>query len=618
LQAALLANVYHIDLSPSKILMVTMRYLRAGLAIAIAAWFFIGTSLASELALNPLSPPDTSSPKATLSSFLDNSRAAYTLASKARTSFISSERQRLSLDEIALLKQVQVHLDRAIRCLDLSKIPKALLVSQAPEAAILLKEVLDRLDIPPIDEWPTVRSKEDKDFQEWRIPNTEITIHRISKGARAGEYLFSPETVISVDKFYQTIRHLPYKETVTEGWYERYVGNPKGLAVLSVLPLRWLVDLPDWAKWRIFGQAFWQWLGLAIALVLGIAIIVAVHRIGRYWRRRHPDSRLSHLWIRVVELSAAISVLSGVAFISGGALGITVGFHQGLFILLWAVPIIILAAWLAWVISSAIAETIIISQHLRPRGIDSQLLRLAFRLVALMVVSAILVEGANQLGLPSYSIFAGLGISGLAIALAAREALANLLGSLVIMFEKPFRVGDWIRVGDDEGLVESVGFRSTRIRTFYDSLVSLPSSKLIEANVDNLGARKYRRVKTTLAITYDTPPQKVQAFVDGIKDIIRNHPKTQKDKFHIVFNDFGSHSLDILVYFFLKVPDWSAELVEREGIFLQIIRLAEDIKVKFAFPTETVHVESLPSPKATPALRRNKPKASKSRRKSTA
>lgn len=594
-----------------------MRYLRAGFTIAIVAWFFIGTSLASELALNPLSPPDTSSPKATLSSFLDNSRAAYTLASKARASFISSERQRLSLDEIALLKQVQVHLGRAIQCLDLSKIPKALLVSRAPEAAILLKEVLDRLDIPPIGEWPTVSSKEDKDFHEWRIPNTEITIHRISKGARAGEYLFSPETVISVKKFYQTIRHLPYKETVTEGWYERYVGNPKGLAVLSVLPLRWLVDLPDWAKWRVFGQAFWQWLGLAIALVLSIAIVVAVHRIGRYWRRRRPDSNLSYLWIRVVELSATIAAISGLAFLSGGALGITVGFHQGLF-LLWAVPIIILAAWLAWVVSSAIAETVIVSQRLRTRGIDSQLLRLAFRLVAVMVVSAILVEGANQLGLPSYSIFAGLGISGLAIALAAREALANLLGSLVIMFEKPFRVGHWIRVGDDEGLVESVGFRSTRIRTFYDSLISLPSSKLIEATVDNLGAREYRRVKTTLAVTYDTPPQDVRAFVDGIKDIIRSHPKTQKDKFHIVFNDFGSHSLNILVYFFLKVPDWSAELVEREGIFLQIIQLAEDIKVKFAFPTETIHVKSLPSPIASPTPRRNKPQASKSRRKSTA
>ena len=515
------------------------------------------------------------------------------------------------------MKQAQAHLDRAIRCLDLSKLPKVLVGQQAPEAVILLKEVLDRLDIPPTDEWPTIGSKADKDFQKRRIPNTEITIYRVSKGARAGEYLFSPETVESAAIFYKAIRHLPYKESATEGWYERYVSNPKALTVVSVLPLRWLVDLPDWATWKLFGQNSWQWLGLAIALVLGTAIFLSIHGIGRYWLRHHPDSRLSGLWIRSIELSTAIAILGGLSFLSSGVLGITVGFHQGLFFLLSALPIILLA-WLAWVFCSAAAETIIVFQHLRSRGIDSQLLRLAFRLIAVMLVSAILVEGANRLGLPSYSIFAGLGVGGLAVALAAREALANLLGSLVIMFEKPFRVGDWIRVGDDEGHVESVGFRSTRIRTFYDSLISLPSSKLIDATVDNLGAREYRRVKTTLALTYDTPPRKVQSFVDGIKEIIRSHPKTQKDKFHIVFNDFGSHSLDVLIYFFLKVPDWSAELVEREGIFLQIVQLAEKLKVKFAFPTETVHIESLPSPKAKPATQRNKQQAPKGRQKSPA
>lgn len=112
-------------ISPSRALMVLMRYLRAILAIAVAAWFFIGASLASEVALNPLSPPDTSSPAATLTSFLENSRAAYIFASKARASFISSGRQRLSSDEIALLKQTYTYLNRAIRCLDLSKTPQS-------------------------------------------------------------------------------------------------------------------------------------------------------------------------------------------------------------------------------------------------------------------------------------------------------------------------------------------------------------------------------------------------------------------------------------------------------------------------------------------------------------
>lgn len=596
--------------------MVTMKHLHTVLAVAVSIWFFIGASWAGDKEPHPLSPPDTSSPRTTLTSLLENSRAAFKLATQVRASFLSSDRSRLSLDEIALAQKARAHLDRAIRCLDLSKIPKAFLSRRAPEAAILLTEVLDRVDIPPLDERLTVKSGEDKELQKWRVPNTEITIYRVSKGPRAGEYLFSPETVERVETFYKAVRHLPYKEAAAKGWYELYISNPKGLAVLSVLPLRWLADPPDWAKSRVFGQALWQWLGLAIVLVLGIGLFVSVRTIGRYWLRRHPDSSLNAPWIRAVELLVAIAILRGLEFLSGGVLGISVESHERLFILLRAIPIILLA-WLNWVVAGAIAETIIVSQDLRSRGIDSQLLRLAFRLVAVMLVSAILIEGANQLGLPSYSILTGLGISGLAVALAAREALANLFGSLVIMFEKPFRVGDWIRVGDDEGHVESVGFRSTRIRTFYDSLISIPSSKLIEATVDNLGAREYRRVKTTVAVTYDTPPQKVQAFVDGIKDIIRRHPKTRKDKFHIVFNDFGPHSLNILLYFFLEVPDWSAELIEREGILLQIVELAEDIDVKFAFPTETLHIETLPSSIAAPKARLTEVSAPSMLRRST-
>jgi len=218
----------------------------------------------------------------------------------------------------------------------------------------------------------------------------------------------------------------------------------------------------------------------------------------------------------------------------------------------------------------------------------------------IIAVVAILINGANRIGLPAYSVFAGLGVSGVAVALAARESLANLLGSLIIMFEKPFSIGHWIRVGDIEGTVEDVGFRSTRIRTFYNSLVSIPSSKLIEATVDNLGLREFRRIKTVIQITYDTPPGKVEDFVEGIKSIIESHEHTRKDYFHVVFHDFGASSLNILVYFFLKVPDWSAELVERQRIFIEIMKLAENLGIRFAFPTQTLHLETMPAQNRPP------------------
>ena len=132
---------------------------------------------------------------------------------------------------------------------------------------------------------------------------------------------------------------------------------------------------------------------------------------------------------------------------------------------------------------------------------DGQLIRLALRFFALLLSIAVLIEGANRIGLPAYSVVAGLGVGGVAVALAARENLANLLGSFTLMIEKPFRVGHWVRIGDDERMVEAVGFRSTRIRTFYDSLVSVPSSQLMESVIDNMGMRTYRRVKTIISVT---------------------------------------------------------------------------------------------------------------------
>ena len=112
-----------------------------------------------------------------------------------------------------------------------------------------------------------------------------------------------------------------------------------------------------------------------------------------------------------------------------------------------------------------------------------------------------------------------------------------------------------------------------------------------------MGKRKYRRIYTTLGLTYDTPPEKMEAFLEGIKNIIKANPNTRKDYFHVVFSGYGASSLDVMVYLFLEVPDWSNELVERQNIFLEILRLAKNIGVDFAYPTQSLHIETFPEKK---------------------
>ena len=192
------------------------------------------------------------------------------------------------------------------------------------------------------------------------------------------------------------------------------------------------------------------------------------------------------------------------------------------------------------------------------------------------------------------SLIAGLGLGGLAIALAAQDTIRNLLGGVTIFADKPFEVGDWVVVDGVEGTVEAVGFRSTRVRTFYNSLISVPNGNLMDSGIDNMGKRRWRRYKTTLGVAYHTKPDQLQAFVEGIRAIIQANPGMRQDYYIVEFHGFGATSLDILVYCFIDAEDWNQELRTRHVLNLDIMRLAESLQVEFAFPTQTLHIARMP------------------------
>ncbi len=219
--------------------------------------------------------------------------------------------------------------------------------------------------------------------------------------------------------------------------------------------------------------------------------------------------------------------------------------------------------------------------------------------VVLAILAAIYV--AESLSIEILPLLTGLGIGGIAVAFAAKDTIENFFGSVAVILDRPFEVGDWVQIDSLEGTVEELGLRSTRIRTFYNSLVTVPNSVLVRATVDNFGKRRYRRYRTMLNVTYDTPPERIDAFCEGIREIIREHPYTRKDYYHVYLNEFGAHSLDILLYIFFQTPDWSTEIRERHRLMLDVIRLAHSLGVSFAFPTQTLHLVredgALPEPK---------------------
>lgn len=219
-------------------------------------------------------------------------------------------------------------------------------------------------------------------------------------------------------------------------------------------------------------------------------------------------------------------------------------------------------------------------------------------IVSKMINGFIILIGFFQMltvfGVNPTTVLAGASIGGIALAFAAQDSVKNLIGTLNIFLDKPFHIGDWVVIGGVEGMVEKVGLRSTRVRAADTSVFQIPNSKVSEMEVNNKGLRMYRRYQTELGIRYDTPPELIEAFVLGVREIIIAHPDTRSESFNVEFIDFGDSALKIMVNVFFKNLDWGDEQSSRHRLHIAIVKLAAELGVEFAFPSSTLMIEQMP------------------------
>ena len=188
------------------------------------------------------------------------------------------------------------------------------------------------------------------------------------------------------------------------------------------------------------------------------------------------------------------------------------------------------------------------------------------------------------------ALVASLGIGGLAVALAAQDTLANLLGSFVIYLDKPFKAGDLIEAGDIKGRIEHVGFRTTRIRTLEKSLLTVPNKKLIDTALNNITLSEARRVKFNIGLTYNSTPEQILSIIDEIKEVIRKHPLISDDAV-VRFSDFDTSSLTILVIYFVMDNEYDVMIEIKEQVNINIMHIIEKHGCKFAYPTQSIYLE---------------------------
>ncbi len=499
----------------------------------------------------------------------------------------SSPRATLNLFFQAMVRQ---ELDEAIRCFDTRGLDNAD-PSVLHDLAGKLWLVLNRHKLYVMATVP--KQVEGKRFELLTHAVGRIELLRSVDKEGTERWLFPPTTIRDIDSLYAAYASKPILPELD--------GQRISPWALPSLYIREYLVPPSYKHdWN--GLQIWQWLGLGFtALASALAYLLSARLIPPLVRRVLSTRDAVILPTTVRRSLRPLFYLALIGTLTLGLRLLDLGAETMSWVL-WTLRMVatIVAVWAAYqVIDLGTAFFSVIASGTRSR-LDDVLVPLVQK--TLKVVAAALggIVIANAFGANVGPLLAGLGVGGLAFGLAAQDTLKNFFGSVNVVLDRPFQVGDWVRVGDTEGTIEAVGLRSTRIRTFYNSEITVPNSSLMTTAIDNMGRRRYRRISTQLGVLYSTTPEQLDAFCEGIRELIRQHPYTRKDYFHVYVNQFSASSIDILLYCFHECPDWSVELRERHRLLLDIMRLAKRLGVEFAYPTQTLHLHHDSSPDTPP------------------
>lgn len=469
-------------------------------------------------------------------------------------------------------------LEIAMQCMDLSEMTASLREERGPARARLLKTLID-LTLPNLVYLEIPNESEGPPQVLYSHPEGNIVVAHDD----TGQWKFTAATVKALPDIYSELTQVQEIQQRLED---------EGLSAELTWDLWLQSKMPKSLRGRWLGIESWQWLTLfllALAGVIGDFLVrkligaIVEHRFSS--RHFQLDEKLRRSAMRPIGLLAM-----GLIWFYGLRILVLPDLVDEMLVSAARIVICVAAVWSGWKLIDLICGYLASVAARTPSRFDDLLIPLlnkALKIIATVIAIVFLAEFFDW---SLTNVLAGLGIGGLAIGFAAREMLQNFFGSIGVLLDRPFDIGDWIRVDDVEGTVEEVSFRTTRVRTFYNSLITMPNGTLLTAKVDNLGARRYRRTKTMLSLTYDTPPEKIEAFCEGIRELIRQHPYTRKDYYHVYFNEFADSSLNVLLYCFHETPDWGTELRERHRLYNDILRLARLIGVSFAFPTQTIHL----------------------------
>jgi MscS family membrane protein len=479
--------------------------------------------------------------------------------------------------------------------LDLSEMEPSAATARGPVLASRLATIVEQMGPIRLDRVPGERDFDQPYSLVWdaQVSSSEDRADAgriaITRG-RDGLWRFSPKTVAAIDGLWQRWDNGSAR-----------AGTANEVSAQGPIAARLRAFFPTRMQQTTFLIPDYQWLLLILIAVVAIFGDLACRLVLQFattaWFRfvrteELQDSR-RELWKPVGLLAQTVIWYAGTTAIELPPAAMAVA--------IVAIKFVAVAAGvrLSFRVIDVLAGYVASRALLTSSKVDDLLVPLLSKSLKVVVTCIGLVMCAEAFQLPITGLIGGLGLGGAALALASKDAISNLFGSVTLLTDRPFEIGDWVIVEGVEGHVEEVGFRSTRIRTLANSLVTLPNSRLTTSVVDNLGRRRYRRLKMTLPLAYDTPPETIEALCEALRDLIGRHPNTRKDYVFAYLHQYTERSLDVLLDCFFECPDLATELRLRGRLLTDVLRLARAHGVNFSSTPRLPRIDGPPATSAT-------------------
>jgi MscS family membrane protein len=463
---------------------------------------------------------------------------------------------------------------RAAEYLDLSRISRARRADQGPVLAHELRIVIDQaipIDLEDLSDEPAGGPQEGVPpgralvgTAPAKVGATPLLLQRMPGPEDGRTWKVAAATVAQIPRLY---RELGY--------------GPLG----DYLP-------PVFFEVRFLELALWQWLALLLLVALASAIgwlaaVLLLRSVGPIVRRAAPVLGGQILTVLVGPLRLALSLVA--FFLGSGLLNLSIAAHQ-FFREAEKATVIVALAWVVVRMTDLLADLATERLRIAGRSTAIAIVPLGRKATKVVIVVLAVLAALQNIGLNVTGILAGLGIGGLAVALAAQKTVENLFGGVTLILDQPVRVGDFCRFGDRVGTVEEVGLRSTRIRTLDRTVVSVPNGHFASLELENFTVRDRIWLHTTIGVRYETSPDQLRHVLVEIRRMLYAHPRVDPQPARIRFVNFGAYSLDLEIFAYVLTADYDQFLAIQEDIYLRIMDIVERSGTGFAFPSQTTYL----------------------------